>query len=164
MKGLINQGRGNIQKSLMIAGVLFGGFLVMFVAVSLFAPILNLPGAMMSRNANPLSNGSDLEIKKFDPVRNTNKELLTLENAIFLYEQDVGAHPKKLEELLEKPAGAKIWNGPYVKGNTRFTDIWGSPYIYDIEKRRIICAGPDKKAGTKDDIIVSFRIYPRWKM
>jgi general secretion pathway protein G len=50
-----------------------------------------------------------------------------------LYRLDVGSYPSQqdgLEALLEEPADAARWNGPYVKRRDALTDPWGRTYVY----------------------------------
>lgn len=50
-----------------------------------------------------------------------------------LYRLDVGSYPSQqdgLEALLEQPADAARWNGPYVKRRDALTDPWGRMYVY----------------------------------
>jgi len=49
-----------------------------------------------------------------------------------VYKLDVGNYPtteEGLQALVTKPASAKNWNGPYVKGQLPI-DPWGKPYKY----------------------------------
>jgi general secretion pathway protein G len=50
-----------------------------------------------------------------------------------LYRLEVGAYPSQqqgLSALMERPADAEIWNGPYLKNKDALTDPWGHPYVY----------------------------------
>jgi general secretion pathway protein G len=50
-----------------------------------------------------------------------------------LYRLDVGSYPSQqdgLEALLDEPADAPRWNGPYVKRRDALTDPWGELYVY----------------------------------
>jgi general secretion pathway protein G len=50
-----------------------------------------------------------------------------------LYRLEVGSYPSQqdgLEALLEEPADAPRWNGPYVKRRDALTDPWGRMYVY----------------------------------
>jgi len=52
-----------------------------------------------------------------------------------LYRLEVGSYPSQqdgLEALLEEPADAARWNGPYVKRRDALTDPWGQLYVYRI--------------------------------
>ncbi|MDF1832884.1 MAG: type II secretion system major pseudopilin GspG [Porticoccaceae bacterium] len=53
--------------------------------------------------------------------------------ALDLYHLDSGRYPSTadgLEALIEKPASARIWNGPYLKKKVIRDDPWGNPYFY----------------------------------
>jgi general secretion pathway protein G len=50
-----------------------------------------------------------------------------------LYRLDVGSYPDErdgLDALLEQPADAARWNGPYVKRRDALIDPWGQMYVY----------------------------------
>ena len=50
-----------------------------------------------------------------------------------LYRLSVGRYPtaeEGLQALLERPAGAETWNGPYLQKADALTDPWGRPYVY----------------------------------
>jgi general secretion pathway protein G len=50
-----------------------------------------------------------------------------------LYRLEVGSYPSQqdgLEALLEEPADAPRWNGPYVKRRDALMDPWGRMYVY----------------------------------
>jgi general secretion pathway protein G len=50
-----------------------------------------------------------------------------------LYHLDVGSYPDErdgLDALLEQPADAQRWNGPYVKRRDALIDPWGEMYVY----------------------------------
>ena len=50
-----------------------------------------------------------------------------------LYRLEVGSYPSEqdgLDALLEEPAGATRWNGPYVKRRDALMDPWGNMYVY----------------------------------
>ncbi len=54
--------------------------------------------------------------------------------AIDLYHLDVGRYPSSdqgLNALLEKPADAEHWNGPYLKKNKTPQDPWGFDYHFE---------------------------------
>lgn len=58
-----------------------------------------------------------------------------LSGILDLYRLDVGHYPtasEGLDALLEQPAGAEGWNGPYVKKAESLVDPWGNPYQYRI--------------------------------
>lgn len=50
-----------------------------------------------------------------------------------LYRLEVGRYPDEsqgLRALLEKPANAPGWNGPYLDREAQLLDPWGQPYRY----------------------------------
>lgn len=72
---------------------------------------------------------------------------------------DIGRLPathEQLASLLEAPAGATNWQGPYFREIP--LDPWGRSYLYRPQPERgtnayqILSAGPDGRFGTEDDI------------
>ena len=56
-----------------------------------------------------------------------------LSGVLDLYRLDNGNYPSQeegLEALVEAPAGAESWNGPYIKRADALVDPWGRPYVY----------------------------------
>jgi general secretion pathway protein G len=56
-----------------------------------------------------------------------------LSAALDMYKLEVGRHPNTqegLQALVEAPAGASNWNGPYLKKKTVPKDPWGTDYHY----------------------------------
>ena len=74
-----------------------------------------------------------------------------------LYRLDNGNFPtteQGLEALVEKPAEADNWNGPYLDKPSVPADPWGNPYHLHkgAEGRlRIVSSGQDGLPGGKDD-------------
>jgi general secretion pathway protein G len=55
-------------------------------------------------------------------------------SSLELYFLDFEQYPTKeegLEALVEAPAGASGWRGPYLKEASGLTDPWGRPYLYE---------------------------------
>jgi general secretion pathway protein G len=55
--------------------------------------------------------------------------------ALDLYYLDNGAYPGTsdgLAALVERPASALAWNGPYLKTGSVPVDPWGHPYVYKV--------------------------------
>lgn len=87
-------------------------------------------------------------------------EIAMIETALDAFEVDNGFYPQgndALVQLVEKPADATNWRGPYLKkavGN----DPWQHPYVYECPGRNnadgydLSSSGPDGKSGTSDDI------------
>ncbi len=56
-----------------------------------------------------------------------------LSTALDLYRLEVGRYPTSsdgMEALLEEPADAPGWNGPYIRKADALIDPWGQPYEY----------------------------------
>lgn len=56
-----------------------------------------------------------------------------LSGILDLYRLEVGRYPtdqEGLRALVDKPAQADAWNGPYLKNRESLTDPWGVPYAY----------------------------------
>jgi len=69
-----------------------------------------------------------------------------------MYKLDVGSYPPTtdgLQALVDKPADAVNWNGPYLKGSGDVLDPWNHAYVYRSPSLRSghdydICShGPD---------------------
>ncbi len=59
-------------------------------------------------------------------------QLKNIESALELYYLDSGKYPEQLSALVEAPAGATDWHGPYLKKNNGLLDPWGRPYSYKM--------------------------------
>jgi general secretion pathway protein G len=56
-----------------------------------------------------------------------------LSGVLDLYRLEIGHYPTEqegLRALVEKPAQADNWNGPYLKNRESLIDPWGQPYGY----------------------------------
>lgn len=87
-------------------------------------------------------------------------QIATLSTALDAFEVDTGYYPKGksgLLDLVQPPRDAQNWRGPYLKGDVP-NDPWGQPYIYECPGKHnpssydLMSMGPDKRAGTDDDI------------
>lgn len=90
----------------------------------------------------------------------TKANLITLETAIDKFQMHTGNYPDPemgLISLMEDP-GVEKWNGPYLKRKVLAKDAWGNDFIYRLDNNvpTIRSAGPDEKAGTKDDIVSDY--------
>jgi general secretion pathway protein G len=87
-----------------------------------------------------------------------------LNGALDLYHLAMGRYPRQedggLMALVDKPDDeqeAKKWGGPYLKAD-QLKDSWGTDFVYECPGRfnpdsyDLSSAGPDKQAGTEDDI------------
>jgi general secretion pathway protein G len=84
-----------------------------------------------------------------------------LSTVLDLYSLDMGSYPSTeqgLTALVQKPAGAANWNGPYVKGDTVPLDPWSRPYVYRRPSERqgrdfdLCSTGPNGDAAQRDMI------------
>ncbi|MEE8560053.1 MAG: type II secretion system major pseudopilin GspG [Alphaproteobacteria bacterium] len=71
-----------------------------------------------------------------------------------LYRLDVGRYPTQehgLEALLQRPADAENWNGPYVRKRDMLNDPWDSMFIYRYPGEHgeydLFSLGADEKEG-----------------
>ncbi len=83
--------------------------------------------------------------------------MVKLSDDIRLYKLNNSKVPSSeegLNALLEKPASAKSWRGPYTESD-RLNDPWGQVFTYeaiDGTRFKLVSAGPDTEVGTDDDI------------
>jgi general secretion pathway protein G len=66
-------------------------------------------------------------------VKATKIQIESLSSALDLYYLDNGRYPSSSEglpALVQRPANAASWNGPYLKTGTVPADPWGRPYVY----------------------------------
>jgi general secretion pathway protein G len=79
--------------------------------------------------------------------------------ALDRFEVDNGNYPKSLQDLVQQPADAKNWHGPYFNPPNLPIDPWGNSYIYEYPGKHnptgydLFSAGPDGNAGAEDDIV-----------
>ena len=83
----------------------------------------------------------------------TEARLRVLESALTTFRMGTGGYPATLASLLNND-GTPNWSGPYMNGNREFADAWGTPFAYERKGKtfEIISAGPDRIAGSADDI------------
>ena len=65
-------------------------------------------------------------------------QISAISSAIELYALDNGGYPRPeagLAALVQRPAGAPRWNGPYFKKAEGLIDPWGRPYQYRVPGR-----------------------------
>ena len=82
-----------------------------------------------------------------------------LASALDMYKLDVGKYPtgdEGMEALIEQPASAKYWNGPYLRKKKMPLDPWNTPYHYVAPgqhgKFDIFSLGADNaEGGTGED-------------
>lgn len=78
--------------------------------------------------------------------------------ALDMYKLEVGQHPNTqegMQALVQAPAGAANWNGPYLKKNTLPKDPWGNDYHYVSPGQHgpfdIYSYGADNREGGEGD-------------
>ena len=74
-------------------------------------------------------------MKYFSGARSdtTRLQITDLSTALDMYKLEVGRYPttdEGLEALVQQPAGASHWNGPYLKKKQVPKDPWGQDYHY----------------------------------
>lgn len=81
-------------------------------------------------------------------------QISALSTALELYALDNGTFPQQqfgLTALMQPPAGATRWRGPYLKSAEGLMDPWGRPYQYRIPGRSgqpdVYSLGRDNAAG-----------------
>ena len=81
-----------------------------------------------------------------------------IKSAIDQFKLDNGNYPKSLQDLVQQPADAKNWHGPYLDPPKLPVDPWGNKFFYEYPGKHntnsydLFSAGPDGKPGTDDDI------------
>ena len=75
-----------------------------------------------------------------------------------LFRLDVGRYPTQdegLDVLYDRPADAKVWNGPYVKKRDMLIDPWDRPYVYRFPGEHgaydLYSLGADGEDGGEDE-------------
>lgn len=85
-------------------------------------------------------------------------QISTLKTQCISYKLATLTFPKKLEDLVVRPAGMtqSSWGGPYLQDKTIPKDPWQNPYKYAAKEATdevfISSAGKDQQHGTADDI------------
>ena len=87
-------------------------------------------------------------------------DIANIEVTLDAFEVDCGRYPSTeegLQAVLEQPANAEGWHGPYLKRGMP-KDPWGNPYSYRQPGQHntagydLYSFGPDGQEGTGDDI------------
>lgn len=85
-------------------------------------------------------------------------QIASLGASLDLYVLDAGGYPSTQEGLtvlVEAPAGAENWNGPYTKASTLPLDPWGNDYIYEYpgegKPYNLSSLGADNAEGGEDE-------------
>ena len=88
-------------------------------------------------------------------VKSARIQIESFGSALDLFYIDEGRYPTNAEglaALVERPSGAEVWNGPYVKGGRIPLDPWGHAYQYHVALDRsppyeIVSLGPEGRGG-----------------
>lgn len=65
-------------------------------------------------------------------------QIEAFKSALDIFFIDVGRYPVQAEglgALMQKPSGAQVWNGPYLRGDRVPLDPWGREYRYVSDGR-----------------------------
>ncbi|MGJ5135620.1 MULTISPECIES: type II secretion system major pseudopilin GspG [unclassified Bradyrhizobium] len=115
----------------------------MLVVITIIGLIMGLVGPRV------LSYLSDSKLKT------ARIQIRSLSSALDLYHLDNGRYPTASEglgALVQKPATATSWNGPYLSGTLVPNDPWGRPYVYRFPGQHgtydIVSLGPE---GREDE-------------
>jgi len=81
----------------------------------------------------------------------------TIKTAAKLFLAEIGRLPETIGELLDPNVDdgrERTRTGPYLDPDIPTRDPWGSDYVYEVRGDRIflLSCGPDRVAGTADDI------------
>ena len=82
-------------------------------------------------------------------------QLVEIEKAILIYSMsNNGKFPDSLDKLMQ-PMGERKSISPLFTKKDSLLDPWGEPIGYELDDRKFVLfsSGPDKKVGTKDDIV-----------
>ena len=87
-------------------------------------------------------------------VKTARIQIESFGSALDLFYLDVGRYPSASEgltALVERPANAPVWNGPYLKNASVPADPWGHVYVYRVPGERgpyqIVSLGSDGQEG-----------------
>jgi general secretion pathway protein G len=87
-------------------------------------------------------------------VKSAKLQIESFGGALDLFYLDVGRYPSASEgltALVERPANAPVWNGPYLKNASVPADPWGHLYIYRVPGEKgpyqIVSLGSDGQEG-----------------
>lgn len=93
--------------------------------------------------------------------RTARAQVAMLEEAAQMYFTEVGQYPQELSGLYTRPSNLPNpdkWQGPYLDKQIP-ADPWDVPYNYEVQtdefnRQKIVITsyGPDRQAGTADDV------------
>ena len=85
-------------------------------------------------------------------------QINTLTQQCKAFKLNMGYFPNTLDDLIVQPQGTtpQKWRGPYMETSQIPLDSWGNAFTYQADemnnKVQIVSSGPDRQAGTADDI------------
>jgi general secretion pathway protein G len=87
-------------------------------------------------------------------------QIENLSGALDLYRLDMSRYPTQqegLQALVERPAGADAWNGPYIKQKKLPPDPWNHPFNYRFPGQHgdydLYSRGADESTGDENQFI-----------
>lgn len=95
-------------------------------------------------------------------VKSAQLQLESVAAAVEMFRSDVGRYPtagEGLKALVDEPAEAEGWTGPYLKSASALKDPWAGEILYravDDGAFEVVSLGSDRKAGgtgTKRDLV-----------
>lgn len=121
-----------------------GGFTLveMLVVIAIIGLVMGLVGPrVLSYLGEAKVKAAKIQIESFS-------------SALDLFYMDVGRYPSASEGLtvlVERPANAPVWNGPYLKNASVPADPWGHVYLYRVPGQKgpyqIVSLGSDGQEG-----------------
>jgi len=95
-------------------------------------------------------------------VKSAQLQLESVAAAVEMFHSDVGRYPtagEGLKALVDEPAEAEGWTGPYLKSASALKDPWAGAILYrpvDDQGFEVVSLGSDRKVGgtgTKRDLV-----------
>jgi general secretion pathway protein G len=121
-----------------------GGFTLveMLVVIAIIGLVMGLVGPrVLSYLGEAKVKAAKIQIESFS-------------SSLDLFYMDVGRYPSASEgltALVERPADAPVWNGPYLKNAAVPADPWGHAYLYRVPGEKgpyqIVSLGSDGQEG-----------------
>ncbi|SFJ79741.1 type II secretion system major pseudopilin GspG [Caulobacter sp. UNC279MFTsu5.1] len=95
-------------------------------------------------------------------VKSAQLQLESVAAAVEMFHSDVGRYPtaaEGLRALVDEPAEAEGWTGPYLKSASALKDPWNGAILYQVaddQTFEVVSLGADRKVGgtgTKRDLV-----------